>query len=1515
RDDGTGGRPTPRSQRPRLLAALLPLLALAALAQAPAHAAPKSINGFVGGGAGINSGGLFTQPRDVAVYTAGDSDPANDKILVVEGLGNNSRVQRLDRHGNFELIWGKDVVRAGAPGNLGTGFEICSEAVGGAESCKSAPTGAAEGEFDNPGGIAVDQSTGHVYVHDRNNLRVQEFTLDGEFVRAWGWGVATGAAELEVCTANCRKGLAGGGDGQLGDTGVTGAGIAVDPVNGDVFVADPANRRAQQFSATGAFVAKFGVAGGGVGEFGSSSPSRIAVDSSHVVYLSDTNASDRVQRYDSVADVFLAPIECCAPTVGAPLAAGATVGIEVAADGDGPGPDREALLVARDPASGPAVVQELDIPTPPTDPVTAVVDTHTYADEFISGIAHSDTDGHVYVTVPGLFSPPNGPFAFPCPLSAAGTFVCSGLVALAESAGVVSAQLVDPPSRVGSTSLAVTGSVNPAGGVARYRFEVSTDGSEWRDTGVGGYAAGTADVEAPGELSALQPATPYKVRLRAEKHTSITTVQSASSNEVTTVTAIAPPDVSTRRAVYVTDTSAELRARIDPNGIETTYRFEYGLAGGPLDRQVPLTDAGAGTGNDPQLFVEDLAGLEPATAYAFRIVATNAAGESVGATVAFETRELDDVYAPPGRGYELVSPADKVAGVGTGVWYNGPAAIEEVGFGAHRGERFAAKGTLGATLLDGPYAYANDWALAERTDSGWKSGPGASRRAYGSQHKTFMTMSSATPDLSTMGWTSNGHTVKPFPEMEPWEETRVGNVLLLRRWAGGEWELFGPLAEGHVTDNQPELSEAVAEDGTAVAATALRVRGLAGAGDPTSPAFDDLVEGSNVYVDETPGAFSDVFPGDDGVRELVNVCTAGTVLPTRVQAGAFFKQGTAACPDALAGRDSRLVSPYGASLGTDKEGVISADGSRVFFMAPDVRVPQSTAGCSGVGADTVCPTQLYVRQRSSDGSVVTRWISRTQVTAANGAAADQDASLIGPAFFEGASADGDKVFFRTNSPLTADDPNGLGSAPAGGVTTGDAHGESWDLYMYDMPDGQDADPAGGELVRISRGPGGQGDCNSPFGGAGSDRPGALRFVSADGARAFFTCAAPLPGVADPGSGTITDPTGARDTAATSNLYVYDAGRSGADRWRFVALLPRTSPLGACATRSAELGSTLYGSGNDVNLSNVGSCVSGTADGAFVTFFTDGALTIDDPDDGVGDVYGYSATRDQLHRLSKAQGGAGGAYPCRPQTPAPMCHGDGGIGPERMPVKRLGVASEPTNQTDRIAYFQSRSQLVAEDTDDAYDVYEWRNGDLTLLSTGQSPTDGAFYVGNDATGRNVFMATRDRLSWEDSDAVLDVYSARAGGGFDRPPVHRPCDVLGDGCQGTGGSAVGPPIGSDAPGGSNAKPQRRIALTLRTHLSRRARQLAARRGVVPVRVRVSGPTLVRVAARAPVGGRLRRAGTARKRVHKAGTVTVRLRVRGQARRRLRSGRAVRLRLVVRAKGAVPEKVTIVLKRGRR
>jgi DNA-binding beta-propeller fold protein YncE len=175
----------------------------------------------------------------------------------------------------------------------------------------SASIGTAGGEFksSSPNGVAVDPANGDVYAVDGSNRRVQEFgpEVTPSFLAAWGWGVNSGGKEeFEQCTEalKCDEGVEGGGPGEFGEA----TGVAVDPVNQDVYVTDTTNGRVEYFEAGGAkYLHQFD--GTSIDEVAAAHPAPaafadplgVAVDGAGRVYVEDSG-HDVMDRFSSTGE-------------------------------------------------------------------------------------------------------------------------------------------------------------------------------------------------------------------------------------------------------------------------------------------------------------------------------------------------------------------------------------------------------------------------------------------------------------------------------------------------------------------------------------------------------------------------------------------------------------------------------------------------------------------------------------------------------------------------------------------------------------------------------------------------------------------------------------------------------------------------------------------------------------------------------------------------------------------------------------------------------------------------------------------------------------------------------------------------------------------------------------------------------------------------------------------------------------------------------------------------------------
>jgi hypothetical protein len=185
----------------------------------------------------------------------------------------------------------------------------------------------------------------------------------------------------------------------------------------------------------------------------------------------------------------------------------------------------------------------------------------------------------------------------------------------------------------------------------------------------------------------------------------------------------------------VTSTGASGNAELDPNGFQTSFRFEYlseAAYRANLDAEPPrdpffgaaATPSGSiGAIAPPKSVSRGMSGLSPATAYRYRPVATNEKGTTPGPVHVFTTKESGtEFHLPDNRRWEMVSPADKNGGevAAPGAIYGGG----DIQATAVAGGEAAPLLTYGSITSFGESAGAPPASqyASRRTASGWFTG-------------------------------------------------------------------------------------------------------------------------------------------------------------------------------------------------------------------------------------------------------------------------------------------------------------------------------------------------------------------------------------------------------------------------------------------------------------------------------------------------------------------------------------------------------------------------------------------------------------------------------------------------------------------------------------------------------------------------------------------------------------------------------------------------------------------------
>jgi hypothetical protein len=441
---------------------------------------------------------------------------------------------------------------------------------------------------------------------------------------------------------------------------------------------------------------------------------------------------------------------------------------------------------------------------------------------------------------------------------------------------------------------------------------------------------------------------------------------------------------------------------------------------------------------------------------------------------------------------------------------------------------------------------------------------------------------------------------------------------------------------------------------------------------------------------------------------------------------------------------------------------ISNDGGTIYFTA----CPSDETG----GVDVV-----YARINGTSTVAVSN-PSPAQCTSCSPAAAS--------ATYQGASADGSKVFFTTTQQLVNGDTD-----------------TSNDLYEYDFKN-----PLGQNLIQVSGG--GPGDL-SP--GTGANVQGSVVSVSSDGSHVYFVARGVLT--------TLPNSQGEDAQVGAENLYAWERDKATPQgQTRFVGLLCDGSGLsGTVTTTSCPAAPT---SGDSALWGGEKSPAQTTSDGRYLVFTTYARLIATGTEadtDEAADVYRYDSETGQLIRASVGE----------PSFPASDNGNTPGMDAQvaTAPIAGTGAMasindwSRAISENGAYVIFTTAERLQADDTNTGAtpscsfpisnatgcDVYEWHEGAVSMVSPGNDPASvSTTAAAMSASGSDIFLLTRTQLVGQDTDQLIDVYDARIDGGFPAPRPEPSCS--GESCQGSQSAppAFGAVASASFAGGGNLIP---------------------------------------------------------------------------------------------------------------
>jgi hypothetical protein len=1126
------------------------------------------------------------------------------------------------------------------------------------------------GSFSNVQGVAVDDSTGDVYVYDTG--------AGGEILKFDASGAAANF------TATGTNAIGGVGTPPFGGPGESE--IAVDnssgPNTGDVYLA---------FGAT--HVAIYDPTGSEIGEL-TEAPGEswgeacgVAVDTSGNVYVGIYGSGSSGHVYKYVPSSGAVTNTDYASAIG-----GVTEPCNVAADSAG-----NVFTVAYN--QGPVTRYE-------PSQFGSLSASGSVVDKAGSTLAVDPATDEVYVDETSQiarFGPHGEPFQAPT-----STFGSSGPGAIAGSYGIAvsdfdqslyvsdgsgqvsifsTALLAPDVNATGISNLQTEGSVTLNGSVNPKGFEVQSCQFEYGPTEEYGSVAqcasspgsGSAPVAVSAEVSGLNPGSAYHYRLVAAN------AEGENASKDQTFIAPTAPTISNDSVSAVTSDSATFTAEINPGGVETAFHVEYGPTES-YGSSAPVSGGYVGSDLKDTMVTVHPEDLQVGTTYHFRFAASNVVGARYGPDHTFTTQTAGQEFSlPDGRAYEMVSPPQK-----SGAQVMQPTAGGGIVEAAETGDGLAyiANSAIGSEPPSNPW---DTQMLARRGQGEWTNTDISVPEEYGTRVGQGLGDMLFSPDLSLT--VAEPHSL--VSPLSPEAPTSLERDLYLHDTSS---TVYRPLVTS--APAAPKSSEKAE---------------LAGA----TPDLSHIVFNSNLAL--TPPAREatrspNLYEWAAGNLSLVNILPSGV---------------------ATAGEAS-----LGGSFGNNTRHAIADSGARVVWSS------------QGAGS-----TALYMRDMIREETI--------QVDAAQGG------TESGGGVFQTASSDTSTIFFTDSKSLT-----------------GDAF--RTDLYVFETDSGK--------LANITP------DESDPEGADVRSVIGA----SKNGEEAYFVAG----GTLAPGA-----------VVGANNLYLT---RHVGARWEtsLIATLSEDDRRGFDQTRT--------------NGDLVGVSARVSSDGRFLAFMSDAALTPYDNRDANSDrpdeeVYLYDSAAPKLTCVSCNPTGARpvGELDSR-EAPFPLMDPVGAWGgrwlaatvPSWTPMTLQISPYQPRYLSDSgRLFFNSADALVSQDSNGRSDAYEYepngvgtcakQAGCVALISRGSGNSDAAFLDAS-SSGDDVFLLTRDRLLRQDFDTSFDIYDARVCTGthpcFPEQAASPPPCTTGDSCKPAPSpppAAFGAPASATFAGEGNLKPATTVA----------------------------------------------------------------------------------------------------------